>query len=61
MVLKIRPKWHFLSHDEECNEFKETPKQHIHELNGNACVLRYDAPLIFPNVQKFLKVSNIVN
>uniref|UniRef100_A0A915ELF1 STAS domain-containing protein n=1 Tax=Ditylenchus dipsaci TaxID=166011 RepID=A0A915ELF1_9BILA len=52
------PKWHFLSHDEEINDYKETPKEQLHVMDSSmdACVLRYDAPLIFTSVHKFMKV-----
>ncbi|KAF7627327.1 STAS domain-containing protein [Meloidogyne graminicola] len=55
------PKWHFLTHDEELNEYKEADKkqqflQHQIAAGGHAFIIRYDAPLIFTSVHKFIKV-----
>uniref|UniRef100_A0A915NJR0 STAS domain-containing protein n=2 Tax=Meloidogyne TaxID=189290 RepID=A0A915NJR0_9BILA len=55
------PKWHFLTHDEELNEYKEAERkqqflQHQIAAGGHAFIIRYDAPLIFTSVHKFNKV-----
>ncbi|CAK5090494.1 unnamed protein product [Meloidogyne enterolobii] len=49
------PKWHFLTHDEELNEYKEAERkqqflQHQIAAGGHAFIIRYDAPLIFTSV-----------
>ncbi|KAL3091743.1 hypothetical protein niasHT_024325 [Heterodera trifolii] len=52
------PKWHFLTHDEELGEYKEMPKELLQQIadEGHAFIIRYDAPLIFTSVHKFMKV-----
>lgn len=61
-----RPKWHFLRHDKELNEYKEVPKEFLQQVadEGHAFIIRYDAPLIFTSVHKFMKVfvkKNVLN
>ena len=60
-IKNFRPKWHFLTHDEELNEYKEAERkqqflQHQIAAGGHAFIIRYDAPLIFTSVHKFNKV-----
>uniref|UniRef100_A0A914H0U4 Calmodulin n=1 Tax=Globodera rostochiensis TaxID=31243 RepID=A0A914H0U4_GLORO len=52
------PKWHFLTHDEELDEYREMPKELLQQVadEGHAFIIRYDAPLIFTSVHKFMKV-----
>ena len=47
--------WHILTHDADENEFRETPRQQIHEIESHACVFRFDGALIFTSIQKFYK------
>ncbi|CAB3399440.1 unnamed protein product [Caenorhabditis bovis] len=48
-----RPKWHFLSHDHETESYKETKKKDLERIQGNVCIFRMDAPLIFTSVDRF--------
>ncbi|PAV55661.1 hypothetical protein WR25_01519 [Diploscapter pachys] len=48
-----RPKWHFLSRDNETNTFKETRRKELDTVQGNVCIFRFDAPLIFTSIDRF--------
>uniref|UniRef100_A0A8R1HW90 STAS domain-containing protein n=2 Tax=Caenorhabditis japonica TaxID=281687 RepID=A0A8R1HW90_CAEJA len=48
-----RPKWHFLSRDDETDHFKETKKRDLERIQGNVCIFRMDAPLIFTSSDRF--------
>lgn len=48
-----RPKWHFLSRDDETENFKETKKRDLERIQGNVCIFRMDAPLIFTSSDRF--------
>ncbi|UMM43296.1 hypothetical protein L5515_018846 [Caenorhabditis briggsae] len=48
-----RPKWHFLSRDNETESFKETKKRDLERIQGNVCIFRMDAPLIFTSSDRF--------
>ncbi|CAP39277.2 Protein CBR-SULP-3 [Caenorhabditis briggsae] len=48
-----RPKWHFLSRDDETESFKETKKRDLERIQGNVCIFRMDAPLIFTSSDRF--------
>ncbi|KJH48394.1 STAS domain protein [Dictyocaulus viviparus] len=48
-----RPKWHFLSRDCNTGNFKEVERKNLEFVDGNVCVFRMDAPLIFISVDRF--------
>ncbi|CAI5454712.1 unnamed protein product [Caenorhabditis angaria] len=48
-----RPKWHFLSRDEETGTFRETKRRELERIRGNVCIFRMDAPLIFTSIDRF--------
>uniref|UniRef100_A0A1I7TRE7 STAS domain-containing protein n=1 Tax=Caenorhabditis tropicalis TaxID=1561998 RepID=A0A1I7TRE7_9PELO len=48
-----RPKWHFLSREDETENFRETKKRDLERIQGNVCIFRMDAPLIFTSSDRF--------
>nr|AAX34432.2 anion transporter SULP-3b [Caenorhabditis elegans] len=48
-----RPKWHFLSRDDDTENYKETKKRDLERIQGNVCIFRMDAPLIFTSSDRF--------
>ncbi|CAI4223688.1 unnamed protein product [Auanema sp. JU1783] len=48
-----RPKWHFLSKDSDSEHYRETKKKDLELVQGNVCIFRMDAPLIFTSIDRF--------
>ncbi|KAI6228965.1 STAS domain-containing protein [Aphelenchoides fujianensis] len=47
------PRWHYLSNLKGTNDFRDAERYHnIVDMNG-ICVFRFDAPLLFTNVERF--------
>lgn len=49
----FRPRWHVLSRHSDGSGFRETKKSELEMVEGNVCVFRMDAPLIFTSVDNF--------
>ncbi|KAI6217599.1 STAS domain-containing protein [Aphelenchoides besseyi] len=47
------PRWHYLSNLKGTNDFRDAERYHnVVDMNG-ICVFRFDAPLLFTNVERF--------
>ncbi|KHJ80231.1 STAS domain protein [Oesophagostomum dentatum] len=50
------PKWHILGNISGTNDFRDMERyKHIYFFNS-VCVLRFDSPLLFTNVERFRKI-----
>ncbi|KIH51296.1 STAS domain protein, partial [Ancylostoma duodenale] len=52
----IKPRWHILANISGTNDFRDMERyRHIYFFNS-VCVLRFDSPLLFTNVERFRKI-----
>ncbi|KIH43097.1 hypothetical protein ANCDUO_26905, partial [Ancylostoma duodenale] len=50
------PRWHILANISGTNDFRDMERyRHIYFFNS-VCVLRFDSPLLFTNVERFRKI-----